>query len=142
MAVSALLCALLCMALVGFLLRRSVIPAVDRRIRRRRRRNDRPAAQVIGAWDEAIDLLRRHRFSVAPSSTVGEIASEAFTSLGDRVGALAPLAHLTTAALFHPVEPNEDDAREAQSLETRLRADLRKAIRHSQRDTVREGRRR
>jgi transglutaminase-like putative cysteine protease len=84
-----------------------------RRFRRRRRATAR--AQVIGAWDEALERLAESGIHRRPATTPVEFAMREAPA-GGAGGAGPPLlalAHLTTNALYSPDEPRAEDADEA-----------------------------
>jgi transglutaminase-like putative cysteine protease len=96
--------------------------------RMRRRRAPTARARIAGAWDEVVERLAEARIHRRPSTTPVEFAMREAPASG--AGSAGPpllaLAHLTTSALYSPVEPSDEEAEEAwqhvRELERQLRA--------------------
>jgi len=87
------------------------VSIVRRRRRKRRRAVADPRFQVIGAWEESLDILadvgvRRHA-----SETAEELVSAGIGRLGEHAGeSLVPLGSLSNAALYADQTPAAADA--------------------------------
>ncbi len=92
--------------------------------RRRRRRAGRPADRVVGAWRETVDRLSEHGVDVGPSATSTEVAARATARFNGSVTAVGPLASLVAVAVYAPVEPSDDAARQAWEWERTARREL------------------
>ena len=92
--------------------------------RRRRRRAGRPADRVVGAWRETVDRLSEHGVDVGPSATSTEVAARATARFNGSVTAVGPLASLVAVAVYAPVEPSDDAARQAWEWERTARGEL------------------
>ena len=92
--------------------------------RRRRRRSGRPADRVVGAWRETVDRLSEHGVDVGPAATSSEVAARATARFNGSVTAVGPLASLVAVAVYAPVEPSDDAARQAWEWERTARHEL------------------
>jgi transglutaminase superfamily protein/uncharacterized protein DUF4129 len=96
-----------------------------------RRRNDRDLRQrVLGAWAEALDVLRAAGVPSRPSATALEFALRHAPAhgAGDAGPALMELARLQSAAMFAPDPPTADDATAAWHQVDVIRASSRRTI--------------
>jgi transglutaminase-like putative cysteine protease len=100
---------------------------VEKFRRRRMRRTGSRAAKIIGAWQESADRLVEHGVPVTAADTPLEIAHQARARLGEEVGSVAVLAPIVTAAVYSPLEPDEQAVAEAWRLDGQLGRELRKA---------------
>ena len=90
----------------------------------RRRTGGRPSDRVVGAWQETVDRLTEHGVDVHPSHTSTEVAARTTARFNGSVTSVAPLATLVAVAVYAPVEPSEDAARQAWTLERKARGEL------------------
>ncbi|WP_030437751.1 transglutaminaseTgpA domain-containing protein [Actinoplanes subtropicus] len=91
--------------------------AVARAVRRgRRRRSGTPAARIVGAWREAVELPAVRRRSIPPGRTPEAMARN--------VPALAPLSSLVTTAVYCPRLLAPGDPQQAWTLEAAVRRRL------------------
>jgi transglutaminase-like putative cysteine protease len=96
-----------------------------------RRRNDRDLRQrVLGAWAEALDVLRAAGVPMRPSATALEFALRHAPAhgAGDAGPALMELARLQSAAMFAPDPPTDDEASEAWQQVDVIRASARRTV--------------
>ncbi len=93
--------------------------------RRRRARRGPTTARVLGAWREGREALRSHGAKVSFAMTVDDAAREAREALDDDTGArVKAFEPAVNAALYAPLEPDEDVAANAWEAEASLRAFL------------------
>jgi hypothetical protein len=105
-----------------------VATAAEKVRRRRMRRSGSRATRIIGAWQQVSDRLIEHGVPVTASSTVQEVSLQARERIGsDGTGSLLALAPIVTAAVFNPMEPDDNAVTQAWLLEDQLRRELRKA---------------
>ena len=96
-----------------------------------RRRNDRDLRQrVLGAWAEALDVLRAAGVPARPSATALEFALRHAPAhgAGDAGPALMELARLQSAAMFAPEPPTDDEASDAWQQVDVIRASTRRTV--------------
>jgi phage-related minor tail protein len=79
---------------------------------------------VIGAWQEAVDQLRRSRLTVPAAATPAETARAARAAFSESVAAVTRLSDLANAALFDHEEPSEQAVLQAWAWERELREEL------------------
>jgi hypothetical protein len=92
----------------------ATVRAVRRRRRKRRRATADPRQQVIGAWEESLDLLAAAGVRRQPWETAGEVVSSGTVRLGGEAAAsLVPLAKLSNAARYSDQIPTAADAKAA-----------------------------
>jgi transglutaminase-like putative cysteine protease len=96
-----------------------------------RRRNDRDLRQrVLGAWAEALEVLRAAGVPMRPSATALEFALRHAPAhgAGDAGPALMELARLQSAAMFAPDPPTDDEASAAWEQVDVIRASSRRTV--------------
>ena len=97
--------------LVFFLAVVVIVRAVRRRRRQRRRQVADPRQQVIGAWQESLDLLAGVGVHRRASATATEVVSAGTERLGPEAATpLSPLGRLSNAARFSDDPPDVVDA--------------------------------
>lgn len=112
-------------ALAALILLTPVTVAMEKLRRRRKRHTGSRAAQIIGAWQDALDRLAEHGLPMTASNTAAEVALRAAELFGERAAPVAALAPLMVSAAYNPMEPDDAMVAEAWALSARLRRELR-----------------
>ncbi|MFJ5986683.1 DUF3488 and DUF4129 domain-containing transglutaminase family protein [Lentzea sp. NPDC092896] len=112
------------LALAGFALLVVLLVPLEKARRRRRRRAGPAAAQVVGAWEEAVDRLLERDLALAPERTPVEYARYAQERFGPPANVLAEFAEITTTAIYGPDHLADGAAERTWGMARTLRRDL------------------